>query len=134
MGDQNRRCSVLLRQWEHAGCGLPPGPSGLIGTAEGFSYVTLLGIAGWGIGMRATTSRGLPSGSLQLPSCASQHAQSPGACHCLYCSAPAIMAMILIPSCCADEAAYHARWTGSRHQSSPYPAGVCEHLLWRFGL
>lgn len=62
----------LAEQWEHAGCGLPPGPSGLIGAAEGFSYVTLLGIAGWGIGMRATTSRGLPSGSAQLPSCALQ--------------------------------------------------------------
>ena len=62
----------LAERWEHAGCGLPPGPSGLIGAAEGFSYVTLLGIAGWGIGMRATTSRGLPSGSAQLPSCALQ--------------------------------------------------------------
>jgi hypothetical protein len=49
------------------GCGLPPGPAGLIGAVEGFSYVTLLGIAGWGIGMRATTNKGLPAGD-SLPS------------------------------------------------------------------
>ena len=69
-GDSGQRAQDLCiaEQWEHAGCGLPPGPSGLIGAAEGFSYVTLLGIAGWGIGMRATTSRGLPSGSMRLPS------------------------------------------------------------------
>ena len=54
---------TYLLYW--AGCGLPPGPSGLIGAAEGVSYLTLLGIAGWGIGMRATTSKGLPAGELQ---------------------------------------------------------------------
>ena len=46
-----------------AGCGLPPGPSGALGAAEGLSYVTLLGIAAWSLGMKATTSKGLPAGA-----------------------------------------------------------------------
>lgn len=45
------------------GCGLPPGPNGALGLAEGLSYVTLLGIAAWSLGMKATTSRGLPAGA-----------------------------------------------------------------------
>lgn len=35
-----------------AGCGLPPGPYGLIGAAEGLSYLTVLGFAGAGVSAR----------------------------------------------------------------------------------
>lgn len=35
-----------------AGCGLPPGPYGLLGAAEGLSYLAALGFAGTGIAAR----------------------------------------------------------------------------------
>ena len=46
------------------GCGLPPGPGGSLGALEGVSYLTLLGLTGWSIGMKATTSKGLPPGAM----------------------------------------------------------------------
>lgn len=50
--------------WVGPGCGLPPGPGGALGALEGVSYVTLLGVVAWSIGMKATTSKGLPPGAL----------------------------------------------------------------------
>ncbi len=50
--------------WVRSGCGLPPGPGGALGALEGVSYVTLLGVCAWSIGMKATTSKGLPPGAL----------------------------------------------------------------------
>lgn len=38
-----------------AGCGLPPGPFGLLGAAEGLSYLTVLGFAGAGVGARVNS-------------------------------------------------------------------------------
>lgn len=51
-----------------AGCGLPPGPYGLLGAAEGISYLTVLGFAGAGAAARGTSGgkKGLP-GALQVP-------------------------------------------------------------------
>jgi len=48
-----------------AGCGLPPGPSGALGAAEGVSYLVVAGAAAWGVGASAT-GKGLPAGSPAL--------------------------------------------------------------------
>lgn len=50
------------------GCGLPPGPYGLLGAAEGISYLAVLGFAGTGLAYRGTSGgkRGLP-GALAVP-------------------------------------------------------------------
>lgn len=52
----------------HAGCGLPPGPYGLLGAAEGLSYLAVLGFAGAGAGARYKSGgkQGLP-GPLAVP-------------------------------------------------------------------
>jgi len=44
------------------GCGLPPGPSGLLGAAEGVSYLTVGGILAWSLASKASTGKGLPPG------------------------------------------------------------------------
>lgn len=51
-----------------AGCGLPPGPYGLMGAAEGLSYLTVLGFAGAGVGARVNSGgkQGL-QGALAIP-------------------------------------------------------------------
>jgi hypothetical protein len=51
-----------------AGCGLPPGPYGLMGAAEGLSYLTVLGFAGTGVGARVNSGgkQGL-QGALAIP-------------------------------------------------------------------
>jgi hypothetical protein len=51
-----------------AGCGLPPGPYGLLGAAEGISYLTVLGFAGAGAAARGASGgkEGLP-GALKVP-------------------------------------------------------------------
>jgi hypothetical protein len=49
-----------------AGCGLPPGPGGALGAAEGASYLAVLAFAGAGIGRRASGKGGLP-GLLGVP-------------------------------------------------------------------
>jgi hypothetical protein len=51
-----------------AGCGLPPGPYGLLGAAEGISYLTVLGFAGAGAAARGASGgkQGLP-GALKVP-------------------------------------------------------------------
>ena len=50
------------------GCGLPPGPYGLLGAAEGLSYLAVLGFAGTGLAARGSTrgKQGLP-GALAVP-------------------------------------------------------------------
>lgn len=45
-----------------AGCGLPPGPSGLLGAAEGVSYLAVGGLVLWSLGRKISTGRGLPAG------------------------------------------------------------------------
>lgn len=46
-----------------AGCGLPPGPSGLLGAAEGVSYLSVVGIAAWGLASKLSSGKGLPAGT-----------------------------------------------------------------------
>ena len=48
------------------GCGLPPGPGGLLGAAEGISYLSCLGIAAWSLFNRIT-SRKDPAGERSAP-------------------------------------------------------------------
>lgn len=45
------------------GCGLPPGPGGLLGAAEGLSYLTVAALAIWSVTSKLRTGRSLPSGS-----------------------------------------------------------------------
>ena len=42
---------VLYSEWvlKTTGSGLPPGPGGLYGAAEGISYLVVVGIVGWSI-------------------------------------------------------------------------------------
>eukprot|EP00878_Enallax_costatus_P044998 GHUV01053824.1.p1 GENE.GHUV01053824.1~~GHUV01053824.1.p1 ORF type:complete len:746 (+),score=261.83 GHUV01053824.1:864-3101(+) len=53
---------------KETGCGLPPGPYGLLGAAEGLSYLAVLGFAGTGLAARGSTGarQGLP-GPLAVP-------------------------------------------------------------------
>ena len=44
------------------GCGLPAGPFGLIGTAEGISYLVVIGFVGASLLTKVTTGKGLPAG------------------------------------------------------------------------
>ncbi|KAE8693280.1 Leucine-rich repeat family protein isoform 1 [Hibiscus syriacus] len=48
------------------GCGLPPGPAGLIGALEGVSYLAVVGIVGWSLYTKAKTGSGLPNGPFGL--------------------------------------------------------------------
>jgi hypothetical protein len=48
------------------GAGLPPGPGGLVGAAEGISYLTVLGIVGWSAYTKVKTGSGLPAGPAGL--------------------------------------------------------------------
>ena len=48
------------------GCGLPAGPFGLIGAAEGVSYLVVIGFVGAAILSKVTTGKGLPAGPLGL--------------------------------------------------------------------
>ncbi|KAJ1453383.1 hypothetical protein M885DRAFT_443867 [Pelagophyceae sp. CCMP2097] len=48
------------------GCGLPAGPGGLLGAAEGISYLAILGIVGASLATKVKTGRGLPAGPLGL--------------------------------------------------------------------
>lgn len=41
----------------HAGCGLPPGPGGLLGGLEGVSYLAVVGLAGWRLSARLGDNR-----------------------------------------------------------------------------
>ncbi len=44
------------------GCGLPAGPYGLIGAAEGISYLGVTGLAAFSIATKVKTGKGLPAG------------------------------------------------------------------------
>lgn len=48
------------------GCGLPPGPFGLEGLAEGVSYLAVVGIFGWSALTKIKTGSGLPAGPAGL--------------------------------------------------------------------
>jgi len=48
------------------GCGLPAGPFGLVGAAEGISYLATIGIAGASLATKAKTGSGLPAGPAGL--------------------------------------------------------------------
>jgi len=44
------------------GCGLPPGPGGLIGAVEGVGYLAVVAIVVWSVVTKVQTGKGLPSG------------------------------------------------------------------------
>ena len=48
------------------GCGLPAGPFGLLGAAEGISYLVVVYIVGWSLYTKITTGKGLPAGNAGL--------------------------------------------------------------------
>ncbi|XP_077225040.1 uncharacterized protein LOC143858275 [Tasmannia lanceolata] len=48
------------------GCGLPPGPGGLIGAVEGVSYLIVVAIVSWSLYSKAKTGSGLPNGPFGL--------------------------------------------------------------------
>jgi len=50
--------SVLFQ----TGCGLPAGPAGLVGAAEGVSYLGVVGLVGFSLFTKITTGSGLPPG------------------------------------------------------------------------
>ena len=48
------------------GCGLPPGPGGALGAAEGVSYLVVAALVGWSVSTKARTGSGLPAGPYGL--------------------------------------------------------------------
>ena len=48
------------------GDGLPPGPGGAYGAAEGVSYQSVVGVVGWSAYTKAKTGSGLPAGPAGL--------------------------------------------------------------------
>lgn len=48
------------------GAGLPPGPGGALGAAEGISYLIVLSIVGWSAYTKVKTGSGLPAGPAGL--------------------------------------------------------------------
>jgi hypothetical protein len=48
------------------GCGLPAGPFGLLGAAEGVAYLVVVGFVGAALVSRATRGKGLPAGPAGL--------------------------------------------------------------------
>jgi hypothetical protein len=44
------------------GCGLPAGPFGLLGAAEGIGYLAVVGLAGYSLYTKVRTGTGLPAG------------------------------------------------------------------------
>jgi len=48
------------------GCGLPAGPFGLLGAAEGISYLVVVGFVATALYKKATTGSGLPAGPAGL--------------------------------------------------------------------
>lgn len=48
------------------GSGLPPGPGGALGAAEGLSYLVIFGITGWSLFTKVKTGSGLPAGPAGL--------------------------------------------------------------------
>eukprot|EP00798_Chlamydomonas_sp_ICE-L_P003783 gene3783-13851_t len=44
------------------GCGLPPGPGGLFGAAEGISYLFITSLVSWSVFTKVKSGEGLPEG------------------------------------------------------------------------
>lgn len=55
-------CGYSLFVLKTTGCGLPPGPFGLLGAAEGISYLAVVGLVAWSAVTKAKTGSGLPAG------------------------------------------------------------------------
>ena len=51
---------------KNTGCGLPPGPGGLLGATEGLSYLAVFGLVGWSAYTKVRTGSGLPAGPYGL--------------------------------------------------------------------
>jgi len=58
----NALASWSLWTLANTGCGLPPGPGGALGAAEGVSYLVVGGIVVGGTGKKFATGSGLPAG------------------------------------------------------------------------
>eukprot|EP01041_Mallomonas_annulata_P004150 gene4150-8251_t len=58
----NLICGYSLFVLKTTGCGLPPGPFGLEGAAEGISYLVVIGIFLWSLVTKVKSGRGLPDG------------------------------------------------------------------------
>lgn len=59
-------CFYSLYILRTTSCGLPPGPFGLLGAAEGVSYLVIVSIAGWSLYEKIRTGSGLPAGPFGL--------------------------------------------------------------------
>lgn len=57
---------VSLYTLKTTGCGLPPGPGGSLGAAEGVSYLVVAGIVAWSVYTKVRTGSGLPNGPYGL--------------------------------------------------------------------
>lgn len=59
---------MLFSEWtlKSTGCGLPSGPGGLYGAAEGISYLWVTGIVAWSVYTKVKTGKGLPEGPYGL--------------------------------------------------------------------
>eukprot|EP00898_Chlorokybus_atmophyticus_P000598 jgi/Chlat1/1539/Chrsp122S01811 len=59
---------VLWSEWQLriTGEGLPPGPFGILGAAEGIGYLVVVGLVAWSIYTKAQTGTGLPPGPYGL--------------------------------------------------------------------
>jgi len=55
-------CKASILYATGAGCGLPPGPGGFLGAAEGLSYLTGGALAIWSLASKLSTGHGLPKG------------------------------------------------------------------------
>ena len=58
-------CAIMtwsLVVLKDTGCGLPPGPGGLLGAAEGVSYLYVVGLVAYSAVKKAKTGSGLPAG------------------------------------------------------------------------
>ncbi|GHP04349.1 hypothetical protein PPROV_000310300 [Pycnococcus provasolii] len=54
--------AVSIATLKTTGCGLPPGPGGLIGAAEGISYLAVTALLVTSITTKVKTGRGVPNG------------------------------------------------------------------------
>lgn len=58
-------CAIMgysLYTLRHTGCGLPPGPGGLVGAAEGLSYLYVCALVAYSAVKKVRTGSGLPEG------------------------------------------------------------------------
>ena len=55
-------CDYSLYVLRTTSCGLPPGPLGLLGAAEGISYLVVVGLFAWSLVTKITTGSGLKAG------------------------------------------------------------------------